>query len=92
MFKRYRDTKVMPSPFHFAAAEMDDSSDEEMTREDFLKKHGIYLPPVYDGNPMDPEDFFKFLDILYTQFSKDKMLEVVADFYDHANELYNYGK
>lgn len=55
-----------------------------MNKKEFLEKYKIHFE-----TPMEELSTFIVLDNLYTQFTKEQVLEIVGAFYDNADELFN---
>ena len=58
-----------------------------MAKKDFYKKHGINFKDA-----MEEYIFLGAMDKLYLEFTKEQVLELVSDFYDHADDIFNEAK
>lgn len=56
---------------------------KQMTLDAFIEKWAIKDKLIDDFRLMD------VLDILYLEYTKEQVLEMVAEYYDHADEIYN---
>lgn len=56
---------------------------KQMTLDAFIEKWAIKDTLIDDLKLMD------VLDILYLEYTKEQVLEMVAEYYDHADEIYN---
>lgn len=54
-----------------------------MTAKEFTLKYNINWHDILS------DEFFKLLDILYLDFTKEQSMTMLSDFYDHADEIYN---
>ncbi len=54
-----------------------------MTKDEFFEKYKIHFE-----NPIEEMTFFLALDNLYVQFPKERVLEIVNDYYDNADDLF----
>ena len=55
-----------------------------MAKKDFYEKHGIKFKDV-----MEEYVFLGAMDKLYLEFTKEQVLELVSDFYDQADDIFN---
>lgn len=55
---------------------------------EFLNKHGINAS-LLDEKNIDEDELFDILDYLYINFTKQQVLDLVADYYDNADDLVN---
>ncbi len=55
-----------------------------MTKKEFFEKYNIHFE-----NASSELIFLISLDNLYVQFTKEQVLEIIADYYDHANDIFN---
>ena len=58
-----------------------------MAKKDFYEKHGIHFKDT-----MEEYIFLGAMDKLYLEFTKEQVLELVSDFYDHADDIFNEAK
>jgi len=56
-----------------------------MKMEEFLKKHGL----DFEGNTVEMMLFFTSLDKLYLELTPEQSIELIKDFYDNADDIYN---
>lgn len=55
-----------------------------MTKEEFFQKYKIHFEDT-----ISEMSFLMSLDNLYVQFPKEQVLQIVSDFYDNADEIFN---
>ena len=58
-----------------------------MAKKDFYEKHGIHFKDT-----IEEYVFLGAMDKLYLEFTKEQVLELVSDFYDHADDIFNEAK
>ena len=59
-----------------------------MTFSEFFNKYDIKFHIGSDGQP-GRLNYLKILDDMYLRLTKEQALAMVADYYDHANEIFN---
>lgn len=55
-----------------------------MTKKEFFQKYKIHFEDT-----ISEMSFLMSLDNLYVQFPKEQVLQIVSDFYDSADEIFN---
>ena len=55
-----------------------------MTREEFKAKYNLKF-----NDAVEEVVFFTVLDDLYLQYTKEQVLNIMGDFYDHADDIFN---
>lgn len=54
-----------------------------MTKQDFIDKCGLTFTNI------DQQSFFRILDDLYLNFTKEQVINIVSDYYDNADDIFN---
>ena len=62
---------------------MEQEQKKQMTLDEFIDKWALSDKLVDDFRIID------VFDILYLEYTKEQVLEMVAEYYDHADEIYN---
>jgi hypothetical protein len=59
-----------------------------MTFSEYFNKYGIKFHIDSDGKP-GRATYSRVLDHMYLSFTKEQALKMVAEYYDHADEIFN---